>query len=383
MLQDSMRIYSKMPKKILYVTSVASHWGSEQSLLILLKHLSKRHYSPFLLTVSGSLQQELEQNRIPYKVFLSHTLTRKHMTEFIRLVCQLAWFIKKNKFALVHSNDIHAAQYTAVAARLARVPSILHIRNIGLEDWFGWKNAAIFKLATKTIAISQETKTSLLKVGVSPSKIELIPNAVDLDRFNEAVSGEVFRQEVGATNAEFLIGVVGRIVPHKGQDFFIQSIPDILDLFPNSRFVIIGADTTVDNHFSNSLQNLITQFDLKTKVHFSGFKEDVPEVMKALDILVVPSLCESFGRVLIEAMATKTPVVATTVGGIPDIVEDEINGMLVPVKDPKAISQAVIRLLSDEELYQAISKNGRMKVEKSFSLPTHVSKIEKLYQSLI
>ncbi|MEA1884582.1 MAG: glycosyltransferase family 4 protein [Thermotogota bacterium] len=372
-----------MPKKILYITSVGLHWGSEKSLFLLVNHINRNKFSPFVLTVSGSLQRELKKNNIPYSIYNSQTLTKKEIIKFISLVFRLVSFIKKEKFNLIHTNDIHSAQYSVLAARLAGVPSVLHIRNTDLAGWLGWKNKLIFKIASKIIAISRKVKESLLEIGVAADKIQVIPNAVDLDEFNLDISGKPYRDEIGVADGEFLIGVVGRITPHKGQDIFIQAIPDILNFFPNAKFTIIGEDTTSNGDFIIQLQQLAAELKLETKVYFSAFKANVPQIMKALDVLVVPSLSEPFGRVVIEAMAAKTPVVASRVGGIPDIIKDGVNGILVPLKNPKAISEAVIRLLSDKDLYYNICQNGRKTVEELFSIPKHVEKVEKLYQSLV
>lgn len=336
-----------MPKKILYITSVGLRWGSEKSLLLLVKHINKNKFSPFVLTVSGPLEKTLKENSIPYKTYNDQTLTKKEIIKFIRLVFGLTCFIRRESFALVHTNDIHSAQYSVLAARLARVPCILHIRNTDLAGWLGWKNRFIFKIATKTIAISREVKESLLEIGVAADKIQVIHNAVDLDEFNLDILGKPYRDEIGVADGEFLIGVVGRIAPHKGQDIFIQAIPNILIFFPNAKFTIIGEDTTSNGDFIIQLQQLTAELKLETKVYFSGFKANVPQIMRALDILVVPSLSEPFGRVVIEAMAMKTPVIASRVGGIPDIIEDGVNGILIPLKNPKAISEAVIKLLPE------------------------------------
>lgn len=371
-----------MPKKILYITSVGLHWGSEKSLLLLVKHI-KNEFSPFVLTVSGSLQRELKKNDIPYSIYNSQTLTKKEIIKFFHLVFRLTCLIKKEKFDLIHSNDIHSAQYSVLAARLAGVPSILHIRNTGLAGWLGWKNRFIFKIATKIIAISGEVKESLLEIGVAADKIQIIHNAVDLDEFNLDISGKAYRDEIGVADGELLIGVVGRIAPHKGQDIFIKAIPDILNFFPNAKITIVGEDSTPNGDFIIQLQQLIAELKLEAKVCFSGFKANVPQIMKALDVLVVPSLSESFGRVVIEAMAARTPVVASEVGGIPDIIVNGVNGILVPVKNPRAISEAVIKLLSDKSLYYNISQNSRKTAEELFSIPKHVGNVERLYQSLI
>lgn len=373
----------KMPKKIFYISSVGLLWGSEKSLLLLVKHINRNKFSAFVLTVSGPFEKALKENSIPCETYNSQTLTKKEIVKFMRLVFRLVSFIKKEKFDLIHTNDIHSAQYSVLAAKLARVPCILHTRNTGLAGWLGWKNSLIFKIATKIIAISREVKESLLEIGVAADKIQIIHNAVDLDEFNLVISGKPYRDEIGVADGESLIGVVGRIVPHKGQDIFIQAIPDILNFFPNAKFTIIGEDSTPNGDFIIQLRQLIAELKLEAKVCFSGFKANVPQIMKALDVLIVPSLSEPFGRVVIEAMAAKTPVVASRVGGIPDIIENGVNGILVPLKNPKAISEAVIRLLSDKDLYYNISQNSSKTVEELFSIPKHVEKVEKLYQSLI
>ncbi len=371
-----------MAKKILYITSVGSHWGSEESLLNLIRHIDRDQYEPYVLTVKGSLQEKLEQHKIPYKIYESYTLTKKELINFSCLILRLAYFIRKNKFALIHTNDIHSAQYSIAAAYLARVPAVLHIRNTDLERWLKWKNRVIFKLANNIIAISNAVAISLIKIGVVEKKIQIIPNAVELSKFHLSVSGESFRNEIGIDKQTILVGIVGRIIPKKGQDIFIQAIPEIIKVYSNVKFVIVGEDTTQNGDFIDHLKKMVREIKQEKKVYFVGFKEDIQEIFKALDILVVPSRTEAFGRVVIEAMAVGTPVVATSVGGIIDIIEDGFNGAMVPVNNPKTIAHAVISLIADRIYYQKISQNGRKTVEKYYTIGSHINAVKKLYASL-
>lgn len=372
-----------MTKKVLYITSLASQYGSEESFINLLRHLDRAKFDPFVLTVRGPLIDTLKKYNIPFKEHKTLTLTRANLISYILLVLQLTCFIRRGKYRIIHANDIRSAQYAILAARLANVPSILHIRFYGLETWLKWKNRAIFRLASGAIAISNKVKDSLIQSDFPEKRIHLIYNGVDLDRFHNNITGQSFRTEAGVKEGDILIGVVGRIIPFKGQDIFLKALPYVIKKYPNAKFAIVGEDTTPERDYIKKLEELVRDLGLIDRVYFSGFKQNIPEVMKAFDILVVPSTNEPFGRVIIESMAVNVPVIASSVGGIPDIIQNETNGILIPANDSDAISNAIVKILTNKNDYDRIAFMGRKTVEKKFSIQNHVKQVEKLYNSLI
>ena len=372
-----------MTRKILYITSTASKWGSEESLFLLVKNLPIERYVPYVMTTPGPFQKKLENSNIANEIFTSYTLNKINIIKFTFLVLRLAFFIKTGGFSLVHSNDVHSSQYTILAARIAGVPSIAHVRSPGLADWLKPLNVNIIKSSSKVVAISTSVRDELQTHGLSKKKIVLIHNAVDISNFHKLIVRCDNKSEKIKRTKELTVGVIGRITPQKGHEFFIRSIPEILCSWPSARFVIVGDAYPTESDYIQKLKQEVMRLELVNHVFFEGYKTEIPKIMNSLDVLVVPSLMEPFGRVAIEAMAAKTPVVASAVGGLTDIIRDGYNGLLVPPTNSNAIAGAVIRLLTDNQLYASIIKNGRSVIEKKYTVQIQIKKIEKLYDNLI
>lgn len=369
--------------QILYITSAGSHWGSEESLFSLIRNIPQCRYEPFVLTVQGPFQQKLKQFGIHHAVFQSYTLSKKECLPFILLIWRISKFILRNKFSLIHSNDIHSAQYSILAARLSKIPAVIHVRSPGLPSWLLCKNRIIIQLAEKIIAISENVKKELIEIGIPEKNITVISNAVDTSVFNKQMSGMMFREEMGISDDTPLIGIVGRIIPIKGQEVFIRAAAIISRIFPNALFVIVGEEPEADGTYVRQLKDLAKKLGIRHQIRFSGFRADIPFIMDALDILVTPSEKEAFGRVIIEAMAMNTAVVAANIGGIPEIIRHGINGFLAAPKNAEEIAAKVIRLLSDRHLYESFCEQGRKTVQERYTISVQVEKISCLYDSLL
>jgi D-inositol-3-phosphate glycosyltransferase len=163
-----------------------------------------------------------------------------------------------------------------------------------------------------------------------------------------------------------IVGVLGRLDPQKGQEEFLRSLPSVLKRVPNAYYVIAGDETKGEEGHRQHLINLSDELGIADSVRFLPFTEDVPEFMAALDVFVMPSYSETFGLVLIEAMAMEKPVVATSTGGVPEIVKDHQDGLLIPPRDEKAVADAVLLLLQDSALRTSLSKHARLDTLEHF-----------------
>ncbi len=205
----------------------------------------------------------------------------------------------------------------------------------------------------------------------------VIFSGIDLSPYEHAIeSREATRAALGIAPGEFLVGGVGRLEPVKGFTYFIAAAERIAETTGDIRFIHAG---------QGSLEReLRTQArPLGRRMQFLGLRNDVPHLMAAMDVLVVPSLNEGMGRVVLEAGAAGTAVVASKVGGIPDIVRDDVTGLLVPAKSPADIAEAVLRLRADRARLQAMGEAARAHVVPGFGLDRMVMRIESLYEELI
>ena len=261
------------------------------------------------------------------------------------------------------------------------IPTICHLRDIIEKD-------QVYKYALDrvdmVIPISDAVKIPLDEAGISEDKIHMVYNGVDVSLFANGKS--VLKDEFGING--YLVGIVGQLNPRshwKGQRDFIHAAAEINAQRKDVWFAIVGGDdtpTTAPNHGSyiRELEELSQNLGIKDRVIFTGRRNDMPNVMASLDILVSASWAEPFGRVIIEAMAAKKPIIATRAGGAPEIVQDNITGMLVPPRDPHAITQALEQMLQNENIMHSMGFLGKLRAEQFFSIDRNVSETQSVYE---
>jgi len=205
----------------------------------------------------------------------------------------------------------------------------------------------------------------------------VIPYGVDLRKY-QLGNGVKKRESIGLSADDKIVGMVGRLVPQKGHVYLIDAAELVIKKFPDVKFVIVG-----DGELKDQLLEKVRARNLEKNFRFLGFRSDVNELLWTFDIFTLPSLYEGLPNVVLEALASSLPVVATPVDGTKEAVVDNETGFLVPVKDVEGLANALIKLLSDPALARRIGKNGRKRVEDVFSLEKQVKSFEKLYESYI
>jgi glycosyltransferase involved in cell wall biosynthesis len=217
-------------------------------------------------------------------------------------------------------------------------------------EWF----AARF--TERIVVLTDAEAEQHLAVGVGRrDQFVRIPSGVDLTAVRaEAAGASRVRRELGLSGETPVIGAVARLVPVKGLRYLVAAMPEILHRCPDTHLIVAG-----DGDQRSGLEALARELAVFDRVHFLGFRRDAAAVTAALDVFVLPSLNEGLGRVLVTAMALGVPVVATKVGGVPEVVEDERQGLLVPSADPQALSRAVTVLLTDRAYAASLGMAGR------------------------
>jgi glycosyltransferase involved in cell wall biosynthesis len=236
------------------------------------------------------------------------------------------------------------------------------------------------RVADRTIAISKAVARPL-----SDSHAPVIYNGLDLEEFDPcSIDGTAFREELGVTRDTLLVGIVGRVRPWKGQQFFLEAASQVGQHLPRIRFLIVG-DTIFParEDYISELKELAQHHGTADKVVFTGHRSDVPRVLAAMDILAHCSEAEPFGRVLIEGMAMAKPIVAFADGAVPEIVVDGETGLLVPPGDAAALARGIERLLHDESLRRAMGRRGRARVESMFTAEEMARRVEAVYDELL
>jgi glycosyltransferase involved in cell wall biosynthesis len=277
----------------------------------------------------------------------------------------------------------------ALAAALANVPHVWHIHET-IESGKNWRfflgakiaRSLISRFSHRIIATSEAISKLYLDTTHDTGKIKVIYNGVDVDLYDDSVSMLTLRRKLGIPATVKLVGMVTQMVPLKRHEDLLRAAVIVQQSVPNSFFLSVGGDLDT-SEYGQSIKKLSQELGLAERIVWLGFYERIHEIFKAIDLLVLPSEEESFGRVLIEAMAARKPVVATTVGGIPEIVVDGVTGFLVPPKSPSNLAQSIIRILKDPELAEAMGQAGRQRVEKYFSLDQYVEDVEEVYLELL
>ncbi len=356
--------------------------GGEISLLNLLENLDKNKFQPYVIAPhEGNFTEKVRELNIPIILFpLKKIKNPLNIFNSIRCIKYLVKIIKEYKIDLIHANVTGGITFLGgIAARIAGIPLIWHVRVI-FSAYFG--DLIQSMLSTKIIVISEGVRKRFWWIP-QKNKFVLIYNGVDLKKFNPSIDKMIFRNEIGCREDEFLIGTLGRYHPFKSYEYFVQTATMVLKELPNTKFLIVGRNFHHDNKYLNHLQELSKQLGVEDKFIFMDKQEDIPQVFASLDVFVLPTLEEPFGRVLIEAMACGKPTVAFRSGGVPDIVEDAVTGFLVKPKNVVGMAEKISYLLKNSNTASAYGRNGRMRAERLFDIKHHTEKIENMYRELV
>ena len=295
--------------------------------------------------------------------------------------------IRREKFDVIqtfthYSNVIGPiiAWLTGVKVRISSQRNVL----VNHPMWFLWLDRVIANsfLVQKMVAVSEDTRRfAIRRQGIKSSKLVTIYNSIDTDYFQPLTSSEekqALRVNLSVADTERIVLTVAKLHPQKGHCYLIQAIPSILKRFPNVRFLFAG-----EGELFEDLKNLVKQTGIVSAVSFLGVRQDIPQLLSLSDVFVLPSLWEGMPNAVLEAMAVGTPVVATNVGGGPEVIIGDETGILVPSEDSDALAQAIIRLLEDPVLRQTLAEEAQRWVLENLTEEKNISAYEQLYESLI
>jgi glycosyltransferase involved in cell wall biosynthesis len=367
---------SPRPRVMLFTDSF-SRGGTERQFVRFVSGIDKNQFDILIacLQRSGPLLSEVESLGVTIVEFPIDSL---HNWKTARLFVQLVRFLRREQIQIVHTFDFYTSIFAVPAARLAGVPVVLASRRELLNLRTPWQQRAIrfiCGLATGVVVNSRAVHHEMAKLGpASRRKINILPNCIDLDQFEPKLSAGEIRRELGLSPNSILIGALGNLRPEKDLETFLQAARGILDVIPSAEFLVIGDGTA-----GSQLKSLANDLHLSESVHFLGERQDIPDLLAALDLLVMSSYSESFPNAILEAMTMGKPVVATNVGGIPELVEEGQTGFLVPPRDPKAIADRVLSLCRDSAHRLQMGQAARAQVEANFTVQAITARLEGIY----
>jgi glycosyltransferase involved in cell wall biosynthesis len=385
--------------RVLYVNHTAEISGGERSLLDLLGALPASVHAQ-LAAPDGPLQMAARRRGVPVSGIVGtagslrvHPLhTPRTVGEIALAALQVRRAVRSGRAEIVHANSIRAG----IALGLARPPraaTVVHVRDC-LPP--GALASATLRLiaATATTIVANSAYTARSVAAAAPgARVEVVHNAVDLARFDparidRASAREAVDAAVGKRVSErLLLGVVAQLSPWKGQDTAVEALSLACAAGVDAHLLLIGSAkfvaraTRYDNRaYLERLHALAADAGVQERVSFLGEREDVPELVRALDVLLVPSWEEPFGRAVVEAMALEVPVIATSVGGPAEILEDGREGLLRAPRDPRAWAGAIAELASDADRRARMGRAGRLRVRQGFTIAAHVAAMLALYE---
>jgi glycosyltransferase involved in cell wall biosynthesis len=227
----------------------------------------------------------------------------------------------------------------------------------------------------RLIAVSKSSERKLIDEGRATVPVSLIYNGVDLQRYDHQEPCCTLPEEYGMEPGSQIVGVVARLEPEKGHPTLLEAWPGVLRAVPDAYLLIVGEGSRRD-----ALEAQARQLRIAHRVVFTGRRDDVPAVTAALDVAVLPSYREAQGLTILEAMALSRPVVASNVGGIPEMVEDGVTGLLVPPHDAEALTAAIVRLLTDHPFADMLGRAGHDLVHDRFCIEQMVAAVESIYE---
>ncbi|HST54655.1 MAG TPA: glycosyltransferase family 4 protein [Solirubrobacteraceae bacterium] len=381
--------------RVLYVNHTAEVSGAERSLLSLLEGLPDT-VEPLLATPPGRLAGAARELGVRTATIPGtagslrlHPLhTSRALGEMGGAAHRLRSIAQRHGSELVHANSIRAGIVLGLA-RVAPTPTVIHIRDCLPPGPVTTATMRLIAAAATTVVANSEYTANWVRSTAPSAAVEVVHNPVDLRRWDpERIDRLSARARLGAAGErQLLLGVVAQLTPWKGQDTAIDALRLLCEQGVDAHLLLIGSAkfvaraTRFDNQgYEQRLRAQVASARLEDRVSWLGEREDVPELVRALDVLLLPSWEEPFGRALIEAMALNVPVVATSVGGPPEIIEDGREGFLVAPRDPQAWADALRRIADEPRRGWELGRAGRRRVESEFSLEHHVAAMMGVYE---
>ena len=359
--------------RTLHVDTETGWRGGEQQAMYLMQGLLERgHKVACACRPSSAMADRCRENGIEY-----HEVKMRSEAD-VGAAAKLRGLVRKLDAQVIHAHTAHAHALAAMAALGVSGCKCVVSRRVD----FALRRNPLSRLKYRAgvdryIAISQAVRQVMIDGGVRPERISVAHSGIDLGRFDVSFNTNL-RHELGIPPEALIVGNIAALVDHKGQTYLIDAVPDVLDRCPAARFIIAG-----DGELREPLERQAAERGVADRVMFLGYREDVPSLLNMFDVLVMSSHLEGLCTSLLDAMAMELPIAAAAAGGIPEIVRDGVNGLLVEVKNPPALARAIVELIEDRDKASRLAEEGRRIVEREFSSDAMVEKTLSVYRELL
>lgn len=367
---------NRKPQTILHLSSTSGPGGAEMIVRRLAVSLDKTRFrSVVCLFRPGWLGDACREASLPTYVVGMNGAVDLH---WFRDVADL---LKKEQVAAIHAHEFTANTYGTALGKLVNVPVVatIHGKNYYCEQA---KRRIAYRCVGRMstmVAVSDDLRQFLVeRVGIARKRVRVIYNGVDVSAPSDPVQLTRVRSELELGRWETVIGAVGSLYPVKGHKYLIRALPSILKEYPKTLLLIVGR-----GELENELKAEVVRLNLQDHVQFLGFRNDIHTLLCLMNIFVMPSLSEGLSMAILEAMAAGLPIVATNVGGNPEIVLDGETGFLVPPESSDILAERVVNLLRDPRRARDFGDRGKRRVAERFSLSAMVEAYQDCYESAI
>ena len=403
-----------IPRKVLYIEANidGTIGGSHHCLLEMVKYIDRKKYLPSVLFYQDNalvpdfkmfcqvyifkinkgfiiekdlpmLYTIIKENNTIKKLILFYQRTHNFFGYYIPHLLSIYKFLLKHKFDIIHANNSPDLTDWLILSKLLKIKMISHLRfpltPTNTRKYLIGQYDAI-------ISISNYVTKRLITEKIHCHNVVTIHDGIDIQSIQK------HKNYTKDLNKEFdiginapVIGVIGNIRWWKGQHVAIESMKDIVNIHKNIRCIFVGeiSNSEEDAEYYKNLSNLVVKYNIGENIIFTGYRKDVLNILSRFDILVHTSILpEPLGRVILEGMVLRKPVIATKHGGPVECIEDEISGFLVPPDNPILLSEKILFLLENKEVSKMVGENARKRVEEKFNIERNVKKVEEVYSIL-
>lgn len=383
-----------MKRKIIRVIARLNVGGPAIHVILLTEGINQDHYETLLVTGKegpheGNMLHLAEHKGVEPVVIPNLGRELNFVHDFFTLL-KLYRLLRREKPDIVHTHTAKAGFVGRIAAILARVPVVVHtFHGHVLHGYFGSFKTKFFRIVEQIlarfssviIAVSESCRQDLIQYGIStPDHIRTIPLGLELEkfRFDKGGSRKELREEWNIPQDAFLTGIIARLVPIKRHTDLLQAIALVLPEYPDAWFAVIG-----DGELRTDLVSLANELHISHRVVFTGFRHDTERVYHALDLTVLTSGNEGLPVTVIESLSSGTAVVATRVGGVPELIDEGRTGFIVEPGNPSLIAEGLKKALSNPAKTKEMGKLAQDETIAKYSSQRLIKDIEKLYEELL
>jgi len=363
--------YTGVPMKILHVDTRPDWRGGQLRILLTLRGLRARgHDAQLMARCDSPLARRATEEGFSVHLF---------SPRFVRLQAALCLreLLDQQMFDILHAHDPHGLT-AAWLMRAHRRAALVVARRVAYPLSRGSPGLARYRAARRIIAVSRFVEASVIASGIAAERVAVVHDGVEIGAATTAEERRIARARWNVSGDILLLGCVGYLLPEKGQEALVRAMRAICEKFPKCRLILAG-----DGPCRAKLQALAHELEMGNAVKFAGFVDDIESVYRALDVFVFPSVAEPLGSSLLAAMAHGLPVIAIASGGVPEIVENGRNGILVEAPEAEKLADSIRRVLGDSALATRMGKAARETAAESFSAGLLVENTVREYQNVL